>query len=197
MWFFEYAGLRRVNARGCPLVPVLGEKAFWCIIMVRLRPSVISDALPFNGGVYLLAAELQKDCRLRVGRLGRHLFPRGFYLYVGSARRNLMQRLRRHTSGNTGGKKLHWHIDYLLAHARIRSIWGFAAPKEWECRLGHRLAGIKGATIPLNGFGSSDCRCKTHLYHFPSMSGTMLESIFPNRFPGFNYRIPLQGCNFT
>ncbi|MFQ5862594.1 MAG: DUF123 domain-containing protein [Candidatus Brocadiales bacterium] len=143
-------------------------------------PSLPYDALPFSGGVYLLAAELKRGYQLRVGGLGRHLFPRGSYLYVGSAQRNLIQRLRRHVSGHSVSKKFHWHIDYLLAHARIRFIRVFAAPKEWECRLGRRLAGLKDSKVVLKGFGSSDCRCKTHLYYFPAIPKARVPKKSPN-----------------
>lgn len=113
-----------------------------------------------------MAAELRRRRLLGVGALGRHPFPRGLYLYTGSAQRNLYQRLRRHLSGPSGAaKKLHWHIDYLLAHARVRYVWAFAAPKEWECRLGGYIARMEGVRVPLIGFGSSDCKCETHLYH--------------------------------
>jgi Uri superfamily endonuclease len=30
------------------------------------------------------------------------------------------------------------------------------------------LAGARGVTAPFPGFGSSDCNCKAHLYHFRS-----------------------------
>lgn len=157
--------------------------------MALSRPTFSSTALPFSGGIYLLAAELKRAHQLRVGGLGRHLFPKGFYLYVGSAQRNLIQRLRRHISGHTSGngKKVHWHIDYLLTRARVRSVWCLAAPREWECRLGRRLAGLRGSRIPLNGFGSSDCLCRTHLYYFPTISKDTIDKICPGKFRGFYY----------
>ncbi|MFQ5957331.1 MAG: DUF123 domain-containing protein [Candidatus Brocadiales bacterium] len=159
-------------------------------------PSLSSTALPFSGGVYLLTAELKKGCRLKVGSLGRHIFPMGFYLYVGSAQRNLIQRLRRHVSGQSNGKKLHWHIDYLLAHTRIRSIWGFAAPKEWECRLGRRLAGLRGSKTLLKGFGSSDCSCMTHLYYFPNIYETRVPEGSPNTEPVAGQLVRLSGSAY-
>ncbi|MEK7822041.1 MAG: DUF123 domain-containing protein, partial [Planctomycetota bacterium] len=66
-----------------------------------------------------------------------------------------------------GGATAHWHIDYLLPHAKILSIQVFKAPKEWECRLSKRLARLEGAGIIMKGFGASDCRCPSHLYYFP------------------------------
>ncbi len=153
-----------------------------------------------------------------MGRLGRAFFPKGFYVYVGSAQRNLPQRLARHlrnagicsgracpepfwyracSAGGTFSKAsfattiiaplhatnplkvytAHWHIDYLLPHAKILSIHVFKASKEWECRLSRRLARLEGARVIMKGFGSSDCRCPSHLYYFPSkphFKGTFL-----------------------
>jgi Uri superfamily endonuclease len=60
----------------------------------------------------------------------------------------------------------HWHIDYLLPHAKILAIHAFKASKEWECRLSKKLAGLEGARVIMEGFGSSDCGCTSHLYYF-------------------------------
>lgn len=149
---------------------------------------MISTSLPFTcpessrrkGGVYLLLLELKKACSLRAGRLGLASFPRGFYLYIGSAQKNLAQRLRRHLSTE---KRNHWHIDYLLPSARIRSIYSYEAPREWECRLSQRIAGLKGARVVLKGFGSSDCSCPTHLYFFPNIP--RVEDIAPKGLRGW------------
>lgn len=154
------------------------------------QPSLSATALPFSGGVYILSVQLERDRHLRVGGLGGHLFRRGLYFYVGSAQRNLAHRLRRHLSEHHNGKKFHWHIDYLLAHASVRHIWGFATPKEWECRLSRRLSVLNGVHIPLKGFGSSDCRCNTHLYYLPEdspflLTDTMFAEILPKRYSRF------------
>ncbi|MDR1935582.1 MAG: GIY-YIG nuclease family protein [Candidatus Accumulibacter sp.] len=95
--------------------------------------------------------------RVAVGRLGEFEFPAGLYCYTGSARRNFEARIRRHLSP---AKKLHWHIDYLLAApgVRVREVRRFA---EEECQLNRRTAGES----PVPGFGASDCRagCGSHL----------------------------------
>lgn len=126
-----------------------------------------------------MCLSLEKRRTLDVGRLGKALFPKGFYLYVGSAQKNLPQRLRRHLSRE---KRNHWHIDYLLPSARIRSIYSYEAPREWECRLSQRIAGLKGVRVVLKGFGSSDCSCPTHLYFFPNIP--RVEDIAPKGLRG-------------
>ncbi|MGE5336851.1 MAG: DUF123 domain-containing protein, partial [Gemmatimonadota bacterium] len=61
---------------------------------------------------YQLLIEIARPLRCAIGRLGVFDFPAGRYLYTGSARRNLDARIARHLRGI---KRLHWHIDYLLA----------------------------------------------------------------------------------
>jgi Uri superfamily endonuclease len=106
---------------------------------------------------YQLLIEVTRPVRVVVGRLGEFEFPAGLYCYTGSALRNIEARIRRHLSS---AKKLHWHIDYLLAvpGVRIREVKRFA---EDECRINRRAVG----EIPAPGFGASDCRagCGSHL----------------------------------
>ena len=100
---------------------------------------------------------LDADVCLTIGRLGRFTFPTGEYVYTGSARCNMAARIRWHLSPH---KVLLWHIDYLLATpaAHIREVCSFQVP---ECRLNQQVQG----TIPVPGFGASDCRagCGSHL----------------------------------
>lgn len=106
---------------------------------------------------YQLLIELTGALRVRIGRLGTFDFPAGRYLYTGSARRNLEARLTRHLRRE---KRLHWHIDYLLAEdpVRILAIRRSALP---ECTLHRQSPG----EIVVPGFGASDCRagCGSHL----------------------------------
>lgn len=106
---------------------------------------------------YQLHIELACPQRLTIGKLGTFYFPAGHYVYTGSARRNLGARISRHQSG---AKKLHWHIDYLLAspHARIAAVRTSTKP---ECRMNQCIQG----SLPVPGFGASDCRagCISHL----------------------------------
>ena len=47
-------------------------------------------------GAYILLLHLKRRRRVRVGELGVFTFPKGHYLYVGSAMRNLTARIARH-----------------------------------------------------------------------------------------------------
>lgn len=113
-------------------------------------------------GVYQLHLNLPKTVRLKVGKLGTFLFPAGCYIYTGSALNGLEARLTRHQRQR---KKLRWHIDYFLRHARIESIMVLPTRQRLECAVNERVLKQPGAQVVAKGFGSSDCRCPTHLVY--------------------------------
>lgn len=112
-------------------------------------------------GSYILMLYMNVDATITVGSLGEIYFHRGYYLYVGTAKRCLSKRIKRHLNTN---KTEHWHIDYLRRYAErciaipIRS----SAPLEHD--LASALEAIADATVP--AFGSSDCLCASHLFYF-------------------------------
>jgi Uri superfamily endonuclease len=109
-------------------------------------------------GVYVLFFHIEREMELQIGRLGSILFSKGLYAYVGSAQNGLDARIRRHFSKT---KKLHWHIDRLLAHAQILNAYAIPAGKEMECRIALLLSSSYEGVA---GFGCSDCRCDSHLF---------------------------------
>lgn len=111
-------------------------------------------------GSYILLISLDAETRIPVGKLGEFEFLPGFYLYCGSALNGLSQRIDRHVSVN---KKLHWHIDYLLLCARLDEVWAVFSSQRLECSLAQSILTLPGAMVPVAGFGSSDCKCRTHL----------------------------------
>ena len=123
-------------------------------------------------GVYNLLIRLEKDCRLKVGMLGTFMFPEGYYVYTGSAQNNMEKRIDRHLSHR---KKMHWHIDYLLRVAKVLKVVEYAGLKADECRISRAIGKRPDAKIIVKGFGSSDCRCRTHLYFFPEKSKNLLQ----------------------
>ena len=119
-----------------------------------------------DSGCYFLVIENAPGKEITIGKLGTFTFPAGFYVYTGSAMNSLKKRIGRHLSIN---KKLHWHIDYLLAETRI-IFAGFIETKERiECQLNSIISGFDKAAALVPRFGSSDCNCKTHLFHFPGV----------------------------
>jgi Uri superfamily endonuclease len=127
-------------------------------------------------GTYALLLKLDEQERITIGKLGTFDFPAGYYLYVGSALGpgGLRARLARHRRGSKsprsnsgqGGKKLHWHIDYLLQRAQLIEVWSIASEERLECQWSEVASRLSGAQVPVRGFGSSDCRCPAHLFHF-------------------------------
>jgi Uri superfamily endonuclease len=67
-------------------------------------------------------------------------------------------RLTRYLKENT---KQHWHIDYLLMKASIKNLILCEAEERIECTIAQAL-NHRFKSIP--GFGSSDCKCKSHLF---------------------------------
>lgn len=113
-------------------------------------------------GVYQLHLHLPTPVQLQVGKLGTFLFPAGRYVYTGSALNGLEHRLARHQRQH---KPWHWHIDYLLPHARITRIRVRRTRRRVECLLNREVLKQPGAQVLANGFGTSDCRCPAHLVY--------------------------------
>lgn len=110
-------------------------------------------------GSYILLIELPEERQISVGKLGPFTFRRGFYAYAGSALNGLESRTARHLRRK---KKLHWHIDYLLEEASIQEIAFSNSEERAECVFAQTLSREFDA-VP--GFGSSDCKCSSHLYY--------------------------------
>lgn len=126
-------------------------------------PTRIGPVGATTPGAYALLMELDPDAIIPVGRLGTFEFPAGWYVYVGSALGGLDRRLRRHLRPSA---IRHWHVDYLRAEAPIREIHVFPGRVRRECELARAIVALPGASIPVAGFGASDCRCRSHLAHF-------------------------------
>jgi Uri superfamily endonuclease len=111
-------------------------------------------------GIYVLIIQVDKNVDVNIGALGKLTFEKGLYAYVGSAQANLEQRIKRHLAKE---KQLFWHIDYLLNNsaARIAKVLYKQADKTEECNLAKAI-GEKGK--PVDNFGCSDCKCKSHLF---------------------------------
>jgi len=120
-------------------------------------------------GSYIIILELKKDDKIQIGRLGCVFFNKGFYVYVGSALNGIEQRIKRHLRKN---KKMHWHIDFLLKSGEIKEIFYIEDEMRKECIIADKLS--KGLE-PILGFGCSDCKCKSHLFH--GKNSDILEKI--------------------
>lgn len=118
-------------------------------------------------GTYVLALWLGTRRAVSVGRLGRHRFPAGWYLYAGSARGagGLRARLERHERRLGPRKRAHWHIDHLREHGAWGGAWIRRSEEPLECDWARALARLPDARTIVPGFGASDCRCAAHLVH--------------------------------
>jgi len=111
-------------------------------------------------GVYVLVISVNRDTEIDVGALGKVNFQRGLYAYVGSAQNNLEKRIERHLRK---AKQKLWHIDYLLDSDGVKVVKLFhkIAGRSEECKIAEKI-GLEN--VPTNMFGSSDCKCKSHLF---------------------------------
>ena len=121
--------------------------------------------LPSLPGTYVLVLRVSKRLETLVGKLGRLAVQPGFYLYAGSAMGpgGLAARVGRHCRHE---KRLRWHVDYLRAVAQIDDVWYATGKSHRECRWASTLCTVPGASLPLPGFGASDCGCPPHLCFF-------------------------------
>ncbi len=123
------------------------------------------DELSTEPGAYLLVIDLDAPLALPIPKGAAATLAPGRYGYCGSAygpggiRARVARHLRR-------AKSIRWHIDRLTAAGRVVAVE--AAPGGHECALMDDLRALPGVSIPVPGFGSSDCRrCPAHLVSLP------------------------------
>lgn len=140
---------RRLTLRGAPQL----LRIPWDHIEARL----------VDRGAYLLVLRLPRGRVLDVGSLGRTSFLPGYYVYAGSAMRNLAARMARHTRLR---KTKRWHIDFLRAAATECLALPIRTPHRIEVPLAEALGALFEPGPA--GFGASDSPLDTHLYHSPT-----------------------------
>jgi Uri superfamily endonuclease len=119
-----------------------------------------------NKGIYALVFQ-NRSCTLPVGCLGEVRFRRGWHVYVGSAGGpGGFARVRRHRRlARERDRPPRWHVDHLLLSPEfiLRHILCGPSGEGLECALAGALG---GNAVP--SFGSSDCTCRSHLFHRPA-----------------------------
>ncbi len=112
---------------------------------------------------------IQKRTSSEIALKTRTIFmEKGLYLYVGSAKRNMEQRLARHMRKE---KKHFWHIDYVTAGKDV-SLAGILLSSGDECETLQRVSAL--GLLFGRKLGSSDCGCRSH---FVRVEGRNLVSL--------------------
>lgn len=136
---------------------------------LNLLPQVSELPIPWNiyekhgkdSGVYLFLLHMNSDSELLIGTTLKHTFKKGYYLYVGSAKKALSKRIERHKRTR---KNKHWHIDYLREMSSVVQAWPIRIDADIECSLAREIRTISDDEV--THFGSSDCACASHLFYF-------------------------------
>ena len=117
-------------------------------------------------GSYALIFELDVVVSLLVGRLGNVVLEPGFYVYTGSAfgPGGVKARTSHHQAIS---QRPHWHLDYLRPHMTLLEIWASYDQHNREHLWAQVIAEMRGASIPVVGFGASDCACISHFIRLP------------------------------
>ncbi|MFW9995139.1 MAG: DUF123 domain-containing protein [Candidatus Odinarchaeota archaeon] len=127
---------------------------FWWNLDQKLSLKPVKGEL----GSYLLYLFLSEN--LFISKPRTSLLKQGYYVYCGSARNGLLQRINRHLRRD---KRIWWHIDQITASSRaVGVLW---SSKLAECELSWKLRDME-LTEPVKGFGSSDCSksCYSHFF---------------------------------
>ncbi len=133
----------------------------------------MSAALPFPAepGTYFLAFSLKEAGEYRIGRLPTVFLSEGVYFYTGSAwgQGGLRARLGYHLRVPTHP---HWHLDWLKPYLTLLGV-GWREGVHAECHWAQALMAHPRASVPLPGFGASDCslHCSAHWVFFGTMGG--------------------------
>jgi len=134
-----------------------------------------------DAGSYLLILKHNKSKNIVIGKLGETFFKEGFYIYVGSAMKNLQARLERHKRKR---KRLFWHIDYFREEADLIKTIPIRSSFKHECDLAKKIKDITDGYI--KDFGVSDCKCVSHLFYVkknPLEKADFIETVLSFKMP--------------
>lgn len=112
-----------------------------------------------NSGVYAIIIQLEEKLTIKLKE--EIILESGYYVYTGSAKKNLTQRINRHKRKK---KKEHWHIDKLTTKGKVIKNFPIHTLKDLECSLSSDISNTSDKSI--FGFGCTDCRCRSHLFYY-------------------------------
>lgn len=117
---------------------------------------------------YRLYLNIPFDKEITVGKLGTLYFKKGVYIYVGSAKKNIIHRIERHLKIE---KTNRWHIDYVRKHCELFKFETFQNKN--ECDLVRETIQTFDGICPYRKLGSSDCKCFSHMIYCPDFNSTI------------------------
>lgn len=134
-------------------------------------------------GTYALILRSRSPVKAQIGRLLQIDLELGYYIYVGSAfgPGGVQARVLRHCRRR---KLHHWHIDYLSEFLSPHGAWYSHDISRLEHQWAEVLFDMSGMSS-IQGFGCSDCKCSSHLFHtstapdfalFSNIAGAKVES---------------------
>jgi Uri superfamily endonuclease len=176
----HHCGAARARTWGCPYRVAMHRAAITEVYVTTQRMNstlkIPSNTLYlFYMGSYILVLQLEHPLvGLTIGKFGTFDFAAGYYLYVGSAcgAGGVPARLNHHQRRIKARK--HWHIDYLREHANLLQAWAVTAKERLECHWCKRMQHIPALTMPIQGFGSRDTGCPSHLFYTPTVPGIQM-----------------------
>ena len=151
------------------------------IINLTKVPLIIPEVKP--SGIYYIVLWNDKDRVIECGSLGNLEFKKGYYVYSGSGKTNLFKRIEHHRKKKK--KKLR-HMDYITAEMKIKADIPIITDDYRECDLAEILD--KNSVEPVKNFGSTDCKCFSHLHYFkdnPIEKSWFWEAVLKLRFERF------------
>ena len=118
-------------------------------------------------GTYIVVLKSGQAKTIQIGKLAQLNIQKGYYVYIGSAMGpgGVTARLKHHCKVST---RPHWHLDYLRAETAFYNAYALHSPERKECGWAAVMAKTEAVSEPMKGFGSSDCKCNTHLFYFSS-----------------------------
>ncbi len=122
-------------------------------------PWKIIETEAYDRGCYLIIFRLNTLINMKVGSLGMKTFKKGYYIYIGSARKGLSKRIERHRRQR---KNIFWHIDYLRSVTEFIYALPIRSQHNLECDIAKDLEEFSKWKI--SGFGASDCSCSSHIF---------------------------------
>lgn len=116
-----------------------------------------------EAGTYALLLHNHTTARVLIGRWREIDIKPGSYIYIGSAfgPGGVQARVSRHCRTD---KPKHWHIDTLRDYMTPAGVWVSYVTERLEHQWAQMLLDMD-EIIPIPGFGCSDCKCYSHLFH--------------------------------